>query len=396
MGKAFRGINIKLFNVEKYFNPLRDLIISSTRLVTIDIIAIILGGVGVYFGINFFFRAINTLYPSKVDIVKASYDALKLKKGPRIVTIGGGTGLSTILRGLKLYTSNLTAVVTVADDGGSSGKLRKQLKIPPPGDIRNCMVALADSSGMLGKVFQYRFNSNNKELDGHSFGNLFIAALTNVSGSFEKGVLESSNILAIRGSVVPVSLEKVVLEARLKNKNLIKGQYNISHTTRAIDKVFILPANPLPSGNALSAIKRAKVIVLGPGSLYTSVIPNLLIKEITDAVYYSKARVIYICNIMTQPGETKGYRLSDHIAAICRHTKYPDLITHVIVNNQSIPEQFMKKYAVKDSYPVEIDQVNMRKYDIKIIREDLVQIVDGHLVRHNPEKLSKIILRLTL
>ncbi len=396
MGKAFKGVSIKLLNVEKYFNPLRDLITSSTRLVTIDIIAILLGGIGVYLGFNFFVKAINALYPAKVDIIKASFDELKLKRGPRIVTIGGGTGLSTLLRGLKLYTSNLTAVVTVADDGGSSGKLRKQMKILPPGDIRNCMVALADSSGMLGKVFQYRFTSKNKDLDGHSFGNLFIAALTGVNGSFEKGVAESGNILAIRGSVVPVSLEKIVLEARLKNKMFIKGQYNISHSKSAIDKVYIVPANPQPSANAINAIKRAKVIVLGPGSLYTSIIPNLLIKEIADAIYNSGARVIYVCNIMTQPGETRDYRLSDHINAINRHTEYPALITHVIANNQEISGRIMRKYAEEKSFPVEIDLQKMKEYDIKIISDNLVQIVDGHLIRHNAEQLSKIVLRLTL
>src|SRR3989339_446045 len=200
MGKAFKGIRINLINVEKYINPIRDMI------------TILLGGIVFILGIRFFFKAISALYPSKIDVVKASYDELQLLKGPRIVTVGGGTGLSTLLKGLKVYSSNLTAVVTVADDGGSSGKLRKQLKMLPPGDIRSCMVALADSSGLLGKVFQYRFNSNNKNLDGHSFGNLFIAALTNISGSFEKGVQEASKILAIRGKVLPVTLEKVVLE----------------------------------------------------------------------------------------------------------------------------------------------------------------------------------------
>ncbi|OGF44220.1 MAG: hypothetical protein A2452_05430 [Candidatus Firestonebacteria bacterium RIFOXYC2_FULL_39_67] len=396
MGKAFKGIRINLINVEKYINPIRDMITNSTKLVTIDIIAILLGGIVFILGIRFFFKAISALYPSKIDVVKASYDELQLLKGPRIVTVGGGTGLSTLLKGLKVYSSNLTAVVTVADDGGSSGKLRKQLKMLPPGDIRSCMVALADSSGLLGKVFQYRFNSNNKNLDGHSFGNLFIAALTNISGSFEKGVQEASKILAIRGKVLPVTLEKVVLEAKLKNKKIIKGQSNISHCAYAIDKVFLVPSDPLPSNTALSDIKKAKLIILGPGSLYTSIIPNLLIKEVSDAIYHSKAKVVYICNIMTQPGETKGYRLSDHVNAINNHVGYRDLINYVIVNNHyNIPEKVLVKYAKKNSYPVEIDSNNMKTYSVKIISDDLVQIADG-LVRHDPEKLAKIILRLTL
>lgn len=395
MSKTFKGIRINIINVEKYINPIRDMIIGSTKLVTIDIIAILLGATIFILGIRFLFRALNTLYPSKVDVVKASYDELRLLKGPRIVTVGGGTGLSSLLKGLKLYSSNLTAVVTVADDGGSSGKLRKELKILPPGDIRNCMVALADSSGVLGRVFQYRFTSKNKYLDGHSFGNLFIAALTNVSGSFEKGVQEASKILAIRGKVLPVTLEKVVLEAKLKNKTILKGQSNISHSKQPIDKVFLVPSDPLPSDTALSDIKKAKLIVLGPGSLYTSIIPNLLIKEISEAIYHSKARVVYICNIMTQPGETKGYRLSDHINAINTHVGYRDFISHIIVNNQYIPERILEKYEQKDSHPVEIDSHNMRRYDVKIISEDLIQINDG-LVRHDPEKLAKAILRLTL
>ena len=395
MSKAFKGIRINLINVEKYINPIRDMITNSTKLVTIDILAIIIGGTIFILGIRFFFKALSTLYPSKIDVVKASHDELKLLKGPRIVTVGGGTGLSTLLRGLKLYSSNLTAVVTVADDGGSSGKLRKQLKMLPPGDIRNCMVALADSSGLLGKVFQYRFSSPNKNLDGHSFGNLFIAALTNVSGSFEKGVLEASKILAIRGKVLPVTLEKVVLEAKLKNRSILKGQSKISHSEHAIDKVFLVPADPLPSETALNDIKKAKLIVLGPGSLYTSIIPNLLIKEIAGAIYHSKAKVVYICNIMTQPGETRGYRLSDHINAINNHVGYMDFINYVVVNNQVIPDRILEKYEQKDSHPVEIDNNNMRKYDIKIISEDLVSTTDG-LVRHDPEKLAKIILRLTL
>jgi len=396
MSKAFKGIKINIINVEKYINPVRDMITSSTKLVTIDIIAILLGGTLLFFGMRFFFKALNTLYPSKVDIVNASYDELKLLKGPKIVTVGGGTGLSTLLRGLKVYSSNLTAVVTVADDGGSSGKLRKQLKMLPPGDIRNCMVALADSSSLLGKIFQYRFNSVNKNLDGHSFGNLFIAALTNVSGSFEKGVQEASKILAIRGKVLPVTLERVVLEARLKNKKTIKGQFKISNSGQPIEKVFLVPSDPLPSATALNDIKKAKLIVLGPGSLYTSIIPNLLIKEIREAICNSKAKVVYICNIMTQPGETKYYRLSDHINAINSHVGYDDFINFIVVNNQPIPEEILKKYAKKHSQPVEIDRKYLKKYDSKILGADLLRITSDGLVRHDPEKLAKIVLRLTL
>ncbi|MFH1824127.1 MAG: YvcK family protein [Candidatus Firestonebacteria bacterium] len=393
MGKVLGGVKINFLNLDKYFIPLRDFIIDSTRRVTIDIIVIIIGIIGVYYTVSIFLKTLHTLYPLKIDIVKASYDEIRLRKGTKIVTIGGGTGLSSLLKGLKLYTSNISAIVTVADDGGSSGRLRKDLKMLPPGDIRNCMTALADSSTLMSKIFQHRFKTNN-DLNGHSFGNLFIAAISKISGSFEKAIEESSKILSIRGKVYPVTLEKIILKAKLKNKKTIKGQSNISNSKYPIERVFINPVSPLPSNKAIISIKKAKVIVLGPGSLYTSIIPNLLVKDITKEILHSKAKKIYVCNIMTQPGETSNYKLSDHIKAIIDHTGY-NIIQYVIVNIEKIPAILLNRYKKENSYPVKIDEKNLKKYDIILIKEKFLSI-ENNLIRHNSEKLAKVILKISI
>lgn len=393
MGKILGKVKINFLNLDKHFIPIRDFIINSTKLVTVDIIVIIIGITGIFYTINILLKTLRTLYPSKVDIAKASYDEIRLRKGPKIVAIGGGTGLSTLLKGLKLYTSNITAIVTVADDGGSSGRLRKDLKMLPPGDIRNCMTALADSSTLMNKIFQYRFKTNNN-LNGHSFGNLFIAAMSKISGSFEKAIEESSKILSIRGEVHPVTLEKITLEARLKNKKILKGQSNISKSKYPIERVFINPTSPIPSSKAINSIRKAKAIVLGPGSLYTSIIPNLLVKDITKEILNSKAKKIYVCNIMTQPGETNNYKVSDHINAIIKHTGY-NIIQYVIVNIEEIPPNLLSIYKKKNSYPVKIDEENLKKYDIILIKEKLLSI-ENNFIRHNSEKLAEVILKISI
>ena len=393
IGKGTLGINLPYIKTDKYFNPIRDLILKSTKLVTIDIIVLILGAFGLYFVIKSFSRHLRALNPEKIDIVKVSYDEIKLQKGPKLVTLGGGTGLSSLLQGLKLFSSNITAVVTVADDGGSSGRLRKELRMPPPGDIRNCMVALADSSDLMGKIFQHRFHHKGKNLDGHSFGNLFIGALTAITGSFELAVRESGEILTIRGRVVPVTLEKITLSAVLKNKKSIKGQSRITNIGKPIERVFIHPAHPIPSSEFMEAIKKADLVVLGPGSLYTSVIPNLLVKNVALEILRSKAKVVYICNIMTQPGETRNYSAADHLDALHKHVGV-NIVDYIIVNNTSIPEELMNKYKKKQSAPVKIDAGKIAKMGIELIEEDVVSL-EGGFVRHDPEKLAKAIIRLT-
>lgn len=247
----------------------------------------------------------------------------KKAKGPKIVAIGGGTGLSSLLRGLKQYTHNLTAIVTVADDGGSSGELRKNLGILPPGDIRNCLTALADDEEMLSHVFQYRFGER-AGVNGHSLGNLFISALTDITGSFEDAVVESGKVLAVRGKVMPSTLHDVKLVAEIKLANQdsevkVVGESVIPKTEGTINHLWIEPSNPLPFPPAVQAILSADLIIIGPGSLYTSVLPNLLVPGLAEAIQASKALKFFVCNVANQPGETQGYRCSDHIRVIEKH-----------------------------------------------------------------------------
>ena len=263
-------------------------------------------------------RAVLPDPSSKVsDII---FQNIRLDKGPKIVVIGGGTGLSNLLRGLKAHTSNLSAIVTVADDGGSSGRLREDFKMIAPGDLRNCLVALAEQEGVMENLFRYRFEGDN-ELSGHSFGNLFITALAQVyDGDIEEALEAASKLLRVRGRVIPSSTEFIQLSAELIDGTIVDGESNIPNAGKKIKRVFSSPEHPKPEGAALRAIDEADVIILGPGSLYTSIIPNLLTDKIADHVRASKANKIYIANVMTQPGETSGYTLADHVQAIIDHS----------------------------------------------------------------------------
>lgn len=257
-------------------------------------------------------------------------------RGPKVVAIGGGTGLSTLLRGLKQHTSNITAIVTVADDGGSSGRLRQSLGVLPPGDFRNCIAALADDEALTTQLFQYRFGGAN-DLGGHSFGNLFITAMAEVSGSFERGLLESSKVLNIRGRVVPSTLSDVTLVGELGAEgqavSVVEGESNITRTGGAIQRVHLRPNDAPAYPGAIRALLEADLIVLGPGSLYTSLIPNLLVPDLMEAIKASRALKIYVCNTATQPGETDGYSVLDHAQAIERHTE-PGLFPLVLANTR--------------------------------------------------------------
>src|SRR5512133_510071 len=233
-----------------------------------------------------------------VDIV---YNQRQRKRGPKIVTIGGGTGLSTLLRGIKEYTTNVTAIVTVADDGGSSGRLRRELGVLPPGDFRNCIAALADAEPLMTKLFQYRF-SEGSGLDGHSFGNLFIVAMSGVTGNFEQAIRESSRVLAVRGQILPSTLENVTLCAELEDADLVQGESKISESSQPIKRVYLEPEHPAAYPEAMRAILDADMIVVGPGSLYTSILPNLLVKDLLGAIKASRALKVYVCNIATQSG----------------------------------------------------------------------------------------------
>jgi uncharacterized cofD-like protein len=259
-------------------------------------------------------------------------------RGPRIVAIGGGTGLSTLLRGLKAHTSNLTAIVTVADDGGSSGRLRRSLGVLPPGDFRNCIAALADDESLTTQLFQYRFGEG-PEFGGHSFGNLFITAMSEVTGSFERALVESSRVLAIRGQVLPSTLQNVTLVGDLQasgdQARRVEGESQITKREGAIQRVYLQPDDAPAYPGAIRAILEADLIVLGPGSLYTSLLPNLLVRDLTEAIAASRALKVYVCNTATQPGETDGYSVRDHVLAIERHTR-PGLFPNVMANSAQV------------------------------------------------------------
>lgn len=324
------------------------------------------------------------------DLVDILYQRTHLGRGPKIVTIGGGTGLSVLLSGLKEYTSNISAIVTVADDGGSSGRLREQFDILPPGDIRNCLVALSDMPDLMRNLFQFRFDSNS-DLAGHSFGNLFITAMTRLTGDFEKAIKETSRVLALKGQVIPSSLDKVVLVAQHKDGSITEGEDKIPKARKPIKKVVLRPEYPRAAQDAIKAIQEAQIIILGPGSLYTSIIPNLLVKDMSEALKDSEAIKVYVCNIMTQPGETDGYKVSDHIKAIEVHS-HNRVFDYCIVNVGKISDEVMKKYSKEDSYPVVADIENIEGMGYRVIEDDIVVI--DNFVRHDCEKLAKIILGL--
>ncbi len=320
------------------------------------------------------------------------YEKRLLVKGPKIVVIGGGTGLSTMLRGLKHYTSNITAIVTVADDGGGSGDLRQDLGILPPGDIRNCILALADTEPLMEELLQYRFTGG--RLENQSFGNLFLAAMDGISSNFEEAVQKMSSVLAVTGKVLPVTLDDVTLKAKLKNGNIISGESKIPEEAlkqkSPIDSVFLDPPNIRALYEAVDAIKDADAVILGPGSLYTSVIPNLLVEDISRAVQKTKAVKIYVSNIMTQPGETDNFGVEDHIKAICKHCS-KDIIDYVIVNVGKVSKELEEKYLGEKSKLVTIDEVKIEDMNVKVIEGDFIKIKNG-LVRHDSEKLAAILI----
>jgi uncharacterized cofD-like protein len=308
-------------------------------------------------------------------------------RGPKIVVIGGGTGLSVVLRGLKEYTSHLTAIVTVADDGGSSGRLRRDLGVLPPGDFRNCLVALADVEPLMENLFQYRFNNGSPELDGHSFGNLFIVAMSEVTGNFERALQEASRVLAVRGQVLPSTLQNVTLCAELGDAVTVQGETNVSASRVPIERVFLDPASPPAYPEAVKAIHEADLVVVGPGSLFTSVLPNLLVRGVADALINSNALKVYVCNVATQPGETDGFAIADHIDALLRHLPVDENpFDYVVVNDHlGLPlPPTGKVFAVSPDAE--------RDLDTRIVRADVVD--EGNAVRHDSLKLAAALIRL--
>lgn len=349
-----------------------------------------LGGGLIVIGVRQTIRSLILVFlPESADrLADIVFAQRQLRRGPHIVVIGGGTGLSTLLRGLKAYTSNITAIVTVADDGGSSGRLRNELGIPPPGDIRNTLVALADTEPLMERLFQHRFNLG-EGLKGHSFGNLFIAAMCEVTGDFEEAVRESSKVLAIRGRVLPSTLQNVVLRAEFEDGSTVTGESAIAANGKRIRRVCLEPADASPLEEALEAIDRADAIILGPGSLYTSILPNLLVGGICDAVRRARAAKIYVCNVMTQPGETDGYGGYDHVKAIEDHVG-PGLMKYVILNGARVSPDAAQKYEMEAAFPVDPQPERLARAGYIPIVEELVD--DSDYVRHDPDRLAQVLM----
>lgn len=385
-GGIFRNVKLKApVNVDNIFYRLQ-------KLKALDYIFIILGTGGIVLALRRTYYSVLTVYaPGKSkEFLNLAYRKAKLKRGPKIAAIGGGTGMPNVLRAMKRHTTNLSAIVTVADDGGSSGRLRKEYSVLPPGDIRNCLVALADEETLLASLFQYRFGKKG-ELAGHSFGNLFITAMSHVAGDLPSAINESSKVLAIQGQVHPVTLANVTLKAKLKDGRKVSGESNIPEAKGRIDRVYISPAGCAAYPAAIEAIKSADVVMFGPGSLYTSIMPNLLVNGISKAIHNNRrALKIYVCNIMTQPGETDGYRVSDHLKAIFDHAG-ARIIDIVIANNKVPGAALLKKYAREKSYPVEIDRHEVQRLGVKLVEGALFE--DEEYIRHSPECLAPIIMK---
>ena len=332
---------------------------------------------------------VSAVMPSRngsESIVNMIYNHRALRRGPKIVAIGGGTGLATLLRGLKSYTTNLTAVVTVADDGGSSGRLRRELGTLPPGDVRNCIAALADAEPLMTSLFQYRF-SNGSGLAGHSFGNLFIVAMSGVVGSFEDAIRQTSRVLAVRGQIIPSTLANVTLCAKMDDAQTITGESSISDTKAKgrIKEVFLEPEDSPAHPEAVRAILDADMIILGPGSLYTSILPNLLVKGIRRAFAASPAVKAYICNVATQPGETDGFSLAQHVEAIEEHVG-GHLLRWVVVNNNlkgTLPNADL-------SEPVTVD--SLLENGIRLVKADVVS--ESNRYHHDSRKLAQTMMRI--
>ncbi len=333
-----------------------------------------------------FYRALTPFmaHSQPIDSLADSiYNRWHRGRGPRIVTIGGGTGLSVLLRGLREHTDNLTAVITVADDGGSSGRLRRELGVLPPGDFRNCLVAMSEDESLLAELFQYRFEEGDG-LKGHSFGNLFIVAMANVTDGFDQALVESSRVLAVRGRVVPATTSNLHLSARFKDGSVVNGESSITRHSGEIERLMIEPQEAAAHPLAIRAIAEAELVVIGPGSLYSSILPNLLVNGISDAIRSTTATVVYVCNVATQVGETGGYTLAEHVEALRNHT-FEEIADYVVGNSNppDIGDRFEGEGVFHDGRPLR---------NTTILLSDLVD--DSHPVRHDSAKLAEAIMQI--
>lgn len=311
-----------------------------------------------------------------------------MERKQNVVVIGGGTGMPVLLRGLKEYPIDLSAIVTVADDGGSSGRLRTEMSMPAPGDIRNVIAALSEVEPMLLKLFQHRFVNGNG-LSGHSMGNLLLAAMTSVTGDFYNGIKEISRVLNVKGNIYPIANQNMFLHAEMEDGEIIAGESNIPLAGKAIKRVFLQPEIVLPLPEAIAAIKEAGLVVIAPGSLYTSTMPNLIVPEIGDALRDAKGKVVYVCNVMTQEGETTGYTAADHVKAITQHVG-EGCIHSVLVHNKTIDETLQKKYAKENAEPVIYDTDRLIDMGLEIIEADIIDY-SKKILRHDTGKVAKIL-----
>jgi uncharacterized cofD-like protein len=307
---------------------------------------------------------------------------------PRVVIIGGGTGLPVLLRGLKQYPVEITAIVTVADDGGSSGRIREDLDIPPPGDIRNVLAALSDVEPLVEEMFQHRFKTSN-ELSGHSLGNLILAAMTSITGNFVHAIQEMSKVLNVRGKVLPAANQNVILHAEMEDGTIVSGESKIPFSGKRIRRVFLTPEHIKPLPETILAIRQADLIVIGPGSLYTSILPNLLVPKIGEEVCKANAKKVYICNLMTQAGETHDFTASDHVQAIYDHLN-DSSIDMILVNNEDIPEDVQLRYHEELAKPVKYDIERLEAMGLEVLQEEIV-CDDADVIRHDAKKVAEIL-----
>ncbi|MCC5912582.1 MAG: YvcK family protein [Clostridiaceae bacterium] len=395
---GFIGILCLSFSIS-YFIAISGVYINSSLQLILALIGLVFIYISLHYGLRSLLKDISTIngYLNRTKINKKIYDKKILSKGPKVVVIGGGTGLAVLLRGLKLFTANITAIVTVADDGGGSGIIREDLGMLPPGDIRNCILALAEMEPTMEELLQYRFEDGS--LKGQSFGNLFIASMNGISNNFEEAIKKIGEVLAVTGKVYPVTLEDITLYALLENGKVIKGESSIPdkvlEENSPIDKVFIRPKEAKGLKEAIEAIEAADIVVLGPGSLYTSVLPNLLVKDISETLIKSENKKVYITNMMTQPGETDDYSIHHHLEGIIKHC--PKLkIDYIIANNGEIIDAAEDKYKMEGASLITAtkkDRQILQEKNIKLIEDDLVDIKIGY-VRHDAIKLSKLIVDL--
>ncbi len=359
----------------------------------VGILWILCGMIFIVMGMGKMIVSLLTLFLPKGEreLVNILYQKRYLERGPKIVVIGGGHGLSHLIFGLKEYTANITAIVTVADSGGSSGRLREEFNIVAPGDIRNCLVALADAPALMGQLFQFRF-SKDSQLQGHNFGNLFLTAMVQLTnGDFELAVKETSKVLAIRGNVVPSTVSNVHLVAEYMDGTRTQGEAKIPNPNSRVKRVYLTDEAAYPTADALEAIAQADVVILGPGSLYTSVIPNLIVKGMSDAIAKSQAFKIYVCNVMTQHGETDNYSASDHVRALVEHAN-KDVIDACLINDAQAPAEALSRYKEEGSFPVEPDADKIRGMGYKVVATDLLGVTD--YVRHDSIKLNHALIKL--